>query len=177
MALHRTSRGFTLIEMMVVVAIAAVMLTVVVSSFTDLLARRRLEGAASELSTDLQFARAQAVTKNAPVVLTTTSSGYMVYPPTAIPDSNLVAPKTHWGPPPYGASAPNVPYKNLTLPAGVTLDATTVTYDQLRAMAAASAVIAVSSTRTTGQLQVTVSPMGRVSICSPSGSLKGYSSC
>ena len=155
MALHRASRGFTLIEMMVVVAVTAVLLTVVVGSFTDQLARRRLEGAATELSTDLQFARAQAVSNNASAALATNSTGTQ-----------------------YSITSGATTYKTVALGSQLSLTpSTTITYDQLRAMASASAVITVASTKTTGQLQIAVSPMGRVSICSPSGGLKGYSPC
>ena len=57
----RSARGFTLIELMVVVALASVILTLAVPSFIGMLAKKRLEGLAQELGTDLQYARGEAV--------------------------------------------------------------------------------------------------------------------
>jgi type IV fimbrial biogenesis protein FimT len=173
----RRHSGFTMVELMVVLAVVALLATLVAPSFNEQLARRRLEGVATDLSTDLQFARTQAVSNRATVVLVTTASGYTVYPPTAILDSRFVAPKTSWGPPPYGAADPNTPYKDVTLSSGITLTAgTTVTYDPLRATAN-PVQITLSNTRTAAQLRVDTNAMGRVSICTIGGSFKGYTTC
>lgn len=148
-------RGFTLIELLVAMAVAAVLLTIVVPSFTDQLSRRKLEGAATELSTDLQFARSQAVAKNTTATLATNAGGNQ-----------------------YTLTAASTIFKTVNLDSQLSITpSTAITYDQLRAMATTSGSLTVSSTRTTGQLQVVVSPMGRVSMCSPSGSLKGYTAC
>ena len=155
MTAQRVARGFTLIELMVAVAVAAVLLTVVVPSFTDQLARRKLEGVATELSTDLQFARTQAVARNGTTTLATNAGGNQ-----------------------YTITDASTTYKTVALDSQLTITpSTTITYDQLRAMATASGAMTVSSTKTTGQLQVVVSAMGRVTMCSPSGSFKGYSAC
>ena len=147
------TRGFTMIELMVTLAVAAVLLTLAAPSFTDQLARRRLEGAATELSTDLQFTRSLAVSSSASAALATNAggTGYTITPG---------------------------PSKTVTLDAQLSVTPNlTVSYDSLRAMAAASGAMTLSSSKTTGQLRVSVSPMGRVSMCSPSGSLKGYTAC
>jgi type IV fimbrial biogenesis protein FimT len=62
-------RGLTLIELMVTVAIIAVLLVLVVPSFNIFLARSRLTGAAEALAQDLQFARSEALRSNADVTL------------------------------------------------------------------------------------------------------------
>jgi prepilin-type N-terminal cleavage/methylation domain-containing protein len=56
--------GFTLIEMMVTVAVAAILLTVAIPSFTQMIDKKRLESAAENLYADLQFARAEAIKRN-----------------------------------------------------------------------------------------------------------------
>ena len=148
-------QGFTLIELLVALTVAGVLLTIAVPSFTDQLARRKLEGAATELSTDLQFTRSQAVAKNSTATLATNAAGNQ-----------------------YTVTAASTTFKTVTLDSQLSITpSTTITYDQLRAMATASGAMTVASTKTTGQLQVVVSPMGRVSMCSPSGSLKGYTAC
>lgn len=149
------SRGFTAIELMVVVAIIAVLLSVVVPSFQEQLARRKLEGAATELNTDIQFARAQAVSNNDPanpVRLATTASGYTV-------SNGITTYKTV-------ALDPT-----LSLTSGVTL-----TYDPMRGLANAI-TLDLSSSRTAVQMGVRTNAMGRVTLCTPGGGFKGYKSC
>lgn len=53
-------RGFTLIELIVVVAIAGVILTLAAPSFYDYILRQRLKSIQSQLVTDLAFARSHA---------------------------------------------------------------------------------------------------------------------
>jgi type IV fimbrial biogenesis protein FimT len=57
-------RGFTLIELMVVVAVVGVILTLAVPSFLDYLLAQRLRGVHAQLVTDMQFARSEAVSRN-----------------------------------------------------------------------------------------------------------------
>lgn len=58
---QRLSEGFTLIELMVVVALLAILGTLVGPSFQDMILKQRLRGVNAELVTDLQFARAEAI--------------------------------------------------------------------------------------------------------------------
>jgi prepilin-type N-terminal cleavage/methylation domain-containing protein len=62
-------RGFTMIELMTVVVIAGVLLVLALPAFNDMLARRRLEGQANELVTDLAYAKSESVQRNRNVVL------------------------------------------------------------------------------------------------------------
>lgn len=150
--MKRPSRGFTAIEMMVTVAVIAVLLSVVVPSFQEQLARRKLEGAATELSTDIQFTRTQAVSDNAAATLTTATNGYTI-------------------------AGSGQTRKVVTLDPALSLTAAqTITYDPLRGLAN-SVTLVVTSSRTTAQMQVSTNAMGRVELCSPSGSLKGYKQC
>ena len=52
-----------MIELMVVVALVAIVLSLAAPSFKTFLMKKRVEGAMSELSTDLQFARSEAVSR------------------------------------------------------------------------------------------------------------------
>lgn len=58
------SRGITLIEMLIVIVIAAVTITLVGPSVQDMLLRQRLRSVTSQLVTDLQYARAEAAARS-----------------------------------------------------------------------------------------------------------------
>ena len=58
------SRGLTLIETTIAIAIAAIIVSVAVPSFRSMQERRTLEGRANELATDIHFVRSEAVTRN-----------------------------------------------------------------------------------------------------------------
>ena len=57
---YRHHYGFTLVELMIVVALVAILLALAAPSFRETIARNRLEGVAGELSTDFQYARSEA---------------------------------------------------------------------------------------------------------------------
>lgn len=59
-------RAFTLVELMVVVALLAVIASVAVPSFTQFLINNRLQAQADEFAFFLQYARGEAVTKRQP---------------------------------------------------------------------------------------------------------------
>lgn len=150
----KRARGLTIIELMIVIALIAIVLTVAIPSFRDILERRRLEGVANELAIDLQYARTEAVSRQANVVLQTAADG-LSYTITGIPLA-----------------------KTVQLPTGVTVTANvTRTYEGFRGTAGGDATIDIASTNTAGQLRITSNFMGRVQMCSPSGSLKGYATC
>ena len=78
------NRGFTLIELMVVVAMVAVVAGVAVPSFQITIARQKLSGTASELMASAMQARSEAIKHNqqtilAPLVTTDWSKGWRVY--------------------------------------------------------------------------------------------------
>ena len=62
-------RGVTLIELMIVLAIAAVILALAVPNFREFVARNRLDGAAQDLMATLQFARSEATRRGEQVTL------------------------------------------------------------------------------------------------------------
>lgn len=57
--------GFTLIELMVTIAIMAVIIALVAPSFRRMIEMQRLRSITAQLVTDLQFARSEAVQRNA----------------------------------------------------------------------------------------------------------------
>lgn len=69
------SRGFTLIELMVVVAIAAILAAVAAPSFRSFVSGQRVKTAASDFVMAAILARSEAIKRNANVTITSTSSG------------------------------------------------------------------------------------------------------
>lgn len=61
--------GFTLIELIIVVAIMAVLVALVAPSFSNTIALQRLRGTHDQLATDVQFARTEAARLATPVHL------------------------------------------------------------------------------------------------------------
>lgn len=86
-----TTRGFTLIELMVTLAIATILLTIAVPNFVVFVQNNRLTSQANDLVTALNYARSEAIKGGAPVTVcgrasntacggaTTWDAGYLVY--------------------------------------------------------------------------------------------------
>jgi type IV fimbrial biogenesis protein FimT len=72
---RRSVRGFTLIELMVVLVIAGVLAMIATPSFTKIIATQRLKSAASNLQIALLTARSEAIKRNANVCLSTSNTG------------------------------------------------------------------------------------------------------
>lgn len=170
-------RGLSLIELMVVLVITAILLVAVAPSFTDYLARRRLEGVANELSADLQYARAQAVDNNDLVwVDTKQANSYRI---------------TNKDPDKSATEEPTTPVdykKSPALPPAVTLTRVPAALAKLAfepergslvlpTGVSAPVHINVQSTQLAAALRVSVHSTGRISICSPEGKFSGYPQC
>jgi len=75
MRIRSALAGFTIIEMMVAVALAAILLAIAVPSFKDASLGSQLRSASSELMVSASLARSEAIKRNAPVELCTSSDG------------------------------------------------------------------------------------------------------
>ena len=67
--MSRADKGFTLIELMVVIAVVAVLLTIAAPSYQKLIERNRLKEASQAFKSDLQFARMEAIKRSRNVLL------------------------------------------------------------------------------------------------------------
>ena len=76
----RTARGFTLIELMIVVTVVAIFSTLAAPSFRKLVAKQRLTSAASALIESLWLGRSEALKRNTDVSFkfTDANSGWSV---------------------------------------------------------------------------------------------------
>ncbi|MDI6776854.1 MAG: GspH/FimT family pseudopilin [Syntrophales bacterium] len=72
-------KGFTLIELMIVIAIMGIMAAIAVPSYQTFMAQRRLNGAARQVMSDLMNARMMAVTQNRNVQVTFPTSAAASY--------------------------------------------------------------------------------------------------
>jgi type IV fimbrial biogenesis protein FimT len=68
-------RGFSVIELMTAVALAAILLTLAIPSFTSFLNSNRVTSQANELLTTFQLARMEAIRRNGRVVVCSSSDG------------------------------------------------------------------------------------------------------
>ena len=150
-----TVRGFTLVELMIVVAVVAVLGVLAAPSLQSTMARVKLRGAAAEAYSDMQFARTEAVQRNANVTATFSATGYQI---------------TQGG----------TTLKAVTLEGGNSVSsgaAMVVTFNALRATAAVTGgPVVFASSATSGTVRLTVSILGRSEICS-TDSLVGVVAC
>lgn len=71
----RAPRGFTLIELMIVLAIIGVILTIALPSFSEISMSTRLKAYANELVSSVYLARSEAIKRNEPMKLCVSTDG------------------------------------------------------------------------------------------------------
>jgi Tfp pilus assembly protein FimT len=162
-----------LIELIIVVVVLAVIASLAAPSFTRVLAKKRVEGIASELVTDLQYARSEAVQRNEIVRVTFGTGCYVIH--TEGVNGAATCSQT------AASTTAGVQLKTVQLPQGSTasLVPNGITYLQFepeRGSAKTPGSVNVNSTSGEWQLQAVVAPIGRVRVCSPNSSFSGYSS-
>lgn len=166
--LHRRPHGLTLVEVLVAIAIAAVMMGLAAPSFVQALARTRLEGAATTLAMDIQFARSEAIRRGGKHADTTLAGATLTIANNGASYTVVVSP---------ASGAADETLKTVTLPDGVTLaHGQPIRFEGLRGTTAPQSFLA-SSDLIDSRLQVSINALGRVSMCSPGGAISGYPSC
>jgi type IV fimbrial biogenesis protein FimT len=175
-------RGFTLIELLVVVVISAILLTVAVPGFGKMLSKRRVEGVTSELVTDLQYARSEAVARNQNVSVSLGAGCYTIHLSSATAVSCTSAAGSSVTPAGALVKGVQLPASSVSLTALGSV--TRISFEPMLGSASFDAAVnpGVLSVNGAGsgswQLQVRVASQGRVKTCSPSGSgyVSGFSS-
>lgn len=161
-------RGFTLIELMVTVVVISILALVVMPSIADLVSKSRVEGVASELRTDIQYARSQALVLQRAVEVRTDSSGgaYLLSCPDC-PDFD-----------PELVAGNKKGMKNVSLPSGVSLSKDVVlSFDSLRGQAVDFGSIEIKNSKGTAAITVSTTAAGLVQSCASIGTFFGVSAC
>lgn len=70
------SRGFTLTELMIVLAVAAVLVAAALPSYNDFVRNQRVKTASFDVFSSLIYARSEAVTRNGSVTVTPTAGNW-----------------------------------------------------------------------------------------------------
>ncbi len=179
--------GFTLIELMVTVAVLAILLGIGIPSFQGTLDKRRIVGAAEQIYADLQYARSEAIRQNKPVAVhfrntgTNTAWCYGMYERTGTTGDACNCTTTT-----SGAENSNCTVRGLTKTVystdyrGISLTeasfsgasgTTFTTFTPLRGIGTAGTPTLQSASGL--QVRIVVSPQGRIKPCSPSGTPPG----
>lgn len=187
------SRGLTLVELIIVIAVAAVLITIAAPSLRDFIVVQRLKGVNAQLVTDVQFARSEAVARN----LTTrmeffTGAGSHCYTIFTARPNQAACDCTQ--PPGAVCTGDRVEIRTVRLPAedsvrlslppgqgsGFTIDPNNANLLSLwidDALVPAQAFVVNAQIDTSRVLRNEIGPSGRVSSCAPGGVVSGTPSC
>ena len=170
-----TAEGFTLVELVAVMAVTGIVATAAVPSLSGLVDTQRISGVASELASDLQYARAQAVQRNQGVRVTFKAEAacYVIHTGSADQcQCTTSGPATCEG----DAQALKTVALDDTRSIGLHSNVNSMVFDPVHGTASPAATL-----RLTGpqgrSVQHTVNLMGRVRSCSPQSSVSGYRAC
>ena len=139
-------KGFTLVELMVVVALVAITAAIALPNLANFIRDNRVQSQAEELNSIFQYARSEAVTRRAPVTVSVNGGTGKVA--VTLPDSA------------------NAVLRNLELGNGVTANPSSSTLD-FRANGTASAAMTVTLCSQSGAdkgYQISVQGSGRVAL-------------
>jgi type IV fimbrial biogenesis protein FimT len=199
----RRAAGLTLIELMVVVAIAVIILGLAAPSFSEYIVTQRLRSIHAQLATDLQLARSEAVARSAYVSVrfqeVTGAGGLTCYVIFTRPDPTVTSSDTCDCTAAPGARCNAYPattteVRTVTIPAELRVrvltppaQPTTVNFDPrvggLRLSSADRLIVGgprfevETSADASRTLRAVVRPSGRAELCTPAGSVLGGTPC
>lgn len=169
--------GLTLVECGVVLAVVAIVAATAAPSLVAFIDKRRLDGAAAALASDIQFVRSEAVSRRQALRLSvqggTASSCWIVHTGTA-------AQCTCAGSGPAVCSGGAMAMKTVVLPAAervrVSANAGSILFDPLHGTSTPTGTLRLTDAGGRAIHHV-VNVMGRVRSCSPGAALPGYPAC
>ena len=175
--LTRHQRGITLVEVCAVICIGSILAAAAAPNLQGLIDSRRLDGVATLLATDIQFARSEAVARNLPVRLSFYANAngncYVVHTGNADQCTCDTS-----GPATCNGDALQVKTVALTTADRVSLqtNVASVLFDPLHGTSTPTGTL-----RLVGQqgraVHHVINVMGRVRSCSPQGAMPGYRAC
>jgi type IV fimbrial biogenesis protein FimT len=185
------SAGFTLIELMVTVAVVAILAAVAVPAMQDFFDRRRVMSAAEQIYSHLQQARAESLARSALMYVPFSAGATWQYGISEVADCDLaVTDRTDPtacvivvdnGDGAFNAGDDNVlmrftnnDFQGVSLGiAGFPAGSNQIIFSNLRGTATTGSIRLQSAQGR--RLQVQVAALGQVRICSPDGQVGGYS--
>jgi len=173
----RTQRGITLIEAAIVLAVTAIVAGSAAPSLQRLIDGRRLEGAATQLATDIQLIRTEAVARNEALRLSfhaaTDGSCYVIHTGAANDCSCAAS-----GPAQCSGSAREIKTVIVAAADHVVLQANVASllFDPLHGTSSPTGTLRVIGSNNRAIHHV-VNIMGRVRSCSPQAAVPGYRAC
>ncbi|RZI78646.1 MAG: prepilin-type N-terminal cleavage/methylation domain-containing protein [Rubrivivax sp.] len=93
---RRPTKGFTLVELMVVVAISAILIAMAVPMFTDYVSRQAINAQVSALASSIRIARSEALKRSMPVTLCPSANPDAAQPTCAISADGTLGWATGW---------------------------------------------------------------------------------
>jgi len=165
--MRRRNRGLTLLELLVALAIVAVMMTLALPSFGNILARHRLKAAAEQLSADLGELRLMAAQRGEPLHLDLQPGAQWCYALATVSGCDCRVPQGCQLKTVRAADHPGV---TLLAGSGMLVGARAVgpLPDGGQALLQGSEGV---------QLRVGLTPLGRPKVCAPGGAVPGYPGC
>lgn len=155
------SGGFSLIELMVTIAILAIVITIAVPSYSDMIERKRTRGLTTAITTDMEFLLTEATKRNLNVSIIFSSTGYSM---AADNSGTSIAVKSMTYANNYTGSSATADFGGS--PVGYTYN------PKLGRLTGNTGSVTV--TNGSHSLKISVNPLGRPSIC---GAFGGYSAC
>lgn len=168
----RSNNGFTLIELMVTIAIMAIIAVIAAPALQGFVDKTRLKGATDRLYADMQFARSEAVKRNSNVSISFSTGSNWCYGIHAGGACNCST-----------ANSCNIKTVSHSEFNGITLDSATFTSSAttFNPVLGTLSVAGLARLGSSGGKQACVhmSVIGQVRLCSPAGSanLGGYPTC
>jgi prepilin-type N-terminal cleavage/methylation domain-containing protein len=165
--LHSPRRGFTLMELLIALAVMTILLTLAVPTFADMAARHRLAAASEMLALDLQQARFDAVQRGVPVHVNFSGGAQWCYAVSLEPGCDCNA----------AASSCALRRGDSTDFPGVALSAGAArVFDAARGQSSPGTAAALSAGSTL-HTEVQLSVVGRASVCSRGSDMPRLARC
>jgi len=170
--------GFTIIELMIVVAVTAVILTLAMPSMHQFIVRQRVKAINAALVTDLQFARSEAISRPSTVRITFRNDAAITcYTIHTVGTVGICDCRNEIG----SACTGFVELKTVQVPRSTTVTVTapenTVSFSAAQGVSNRDDFRVAVESPVGGKLRTSTNVLGRPQVCTPDGSINGVAPC